>query len=141
MSYLLDTNVLSELRKPVRKSNPGVTSWVADHNPSEMHISVITIFEIELCIRQVKRRDPHQAELLENWLEQAVLPSFAGRILAVDIPIARLAAQLHVPDPRPERDTLIGATARVNQLSIVTRNIRDFSPLGVDLINPWTEVH
>lgn len=141
MSYLLDTNVVSELRKPQRTSNRGVRRWVAARRPSDLYLSVITVLEIELGISRLGRRDPAQAQRLQIWLEEDLLAVFAGRILPVDVPVARRAARLHVPDPRPERDALIAATAVAHDLSIVTRNVSDFPSLNVPVINPWDDPH
>lgn len=137
MSYLLDTNVMSELRKSARRADPAVRSWVAARSPDDLHLSVITLLEIELGIAKVRRRDDQQANRLQAWLEDEVLSVFAGRILPVDLAVARRAAVIHVPDPRPERDALIGATAAAHGLTVVTRNVADFTPMGVALINPF----
>lgn len=138
MTYLLDTNVVSELRKPERRADPGVRDWVAARAGSDLHLSVITILEVEVGIARLARRDVAQARLLQTWLDNELLDAFARRILAVDVAVARRAARLHVPDPRPERDTLIAATAAVHGLTVVTRNTRDFDSLGVAVVNPWS---
>lgn len=137
MSYLLDTNVVSELRKSEARANPRVRSWVAARVPSDLYLSAITVLEIELGIARVARRDADQSERLQAWLDNELLDVFARRILPVDVSVARFAARLHVPDPRPERDALIAATAAVNGLTVVTRNVRDFSGLGVAIVDPW----
>lgn len=137
MSWLLDTNVVSELRKSSRRGDPAVRAWIGSRHPSELHLSSITVLEIELGIRRLARRDPEQAGRLQRWLDEDLLEVFSGRILPIDVAVARRAAQMHVPDPRPERDALIAATAAAHGLSIVSRNIRDFMPLGVPVINPW----
>lgn len=138
MSYLLDTNVISELRKPPRRADAGVRAWVVDRAPSDLYLSAITVLEVEVGIGRVARRDPAQGARLQAWLNDELLDSFAGRILSVDVPVARRAARLHVPDPRPERDALIAATAAVHGLAIVTRNVRDFSSLDIAIVNPWS---
>lgn len=137
MTYLLDTNVISELRKSSRVANPSVRAWVAARRPSELYLSVITVMEIEIGIGRVERRDSVQGKRLRSWLEDEVLDVFAGRILDLDLASARRAAQAHVPDPRPERDTMIAATASEHGMTVVTRNTKDFSLLGVPTIDPW----
>lgn len=139
MSHLLDTNVISELRKSARRADAGVRSWVAQRDPSALYISVITVLEIELGIARLAQRDPAQAGPLQAWFDEDLLEAFVRRILPVDARVARRAARLHVPDPRPERDALIAATAAVNGLAVVTRNVRDFEALEVAVINPWSE--
>lgn len=139
MSHLLDTNVISELRKPERRADVGVRAWVAARVSSDLYLSVITVLEVEIGIRRLARRDPAQAGRLQTWLDEGLLDAFAGRILPVDVPVARRAARLHVPDPRPERDALIAATAAVHGLTVVTRNIKDFESLDVAVVDPWGE--
>ena len=137
MSFLLDTNVVSELRRSRRQADPGLLRWVSARRPSDLYLSVVTVLEIELGIARLGRRDVAQAQRLQAWLEDDVLEVFDGRVLAVEIPVARRAARLHVPDPRPERDALIAATAVVHGLTVATRNVADFAPMDVALINPW----
>lgn len=138
MSYLLDTNVISELRKAERRADVRVRDWIASRAVSDLYLSAITILEIEVGIHRLARRDDAQAKRLQVWLDGAVLDAFAGRILAVDVPVVRRCAQMHVPDPRPERDALIAATAAVHGLTVVTRNMRDFETLDAAVINPWS---
>lgn len=137
--YLLDTNVISELRKvKTGKADPNVAAWIHGVSSSSLWISVISILEIEIGILRLERRDQVQAAIFRAWLEDRVVPSFAGqRTLAVDTVVARRCANLHVPDPRSERDALIAASALVHGLTVVTRNIADFEPLGVPLLDPW----
>ena len=136
--YLLDTNVISELRKAkAGKADPKVVAW-AEHVPTpSLFLSVITLLELETGVLLIERRDPAQGTILRRWLESRVLPAFSGRILAIDAPVARRCARLHVPDPRSDRDALIAATALVHDLTVVTRNVADFEPMGVRMINPW----
>jgi len=138
--YLLDTNLVSELRK-VRsgKADPGVAAWADGVDASSLFLSSITLHELELGVLLAERRDPTQGALLRHWLEQAVMPAFAGRILAVDAAVARRSAALHVPDPKPFRDGLIAATALVHSLVVVTRNLADFAAIGVPVLNPWQQ--
>jgi predicted nucleic acid-binding protein len=138
--FLLDTNLVSELRK-VRsgKANAGVATWADQVEATALFISAITLHELELGVLLMERRDPGQGARLRQWLDQAVLPAFAGRILAVDSVVAQRSAALHIPDPRPFRDGLIAATALVHSLVVVTRNLADFEATGVALLNPWQQ--
>lgn len=138
MSYLLDTNVVSELRKSPTRIDPNVAAWAAPLAIEQQFLSAITVFEVELGIRQLERRDPAQAAILWRWFDLAVLDAFDGRILPVDKDVARLASRLHLPDPRPERDGFIAATALVHGLTIATRNVTDFEPCGAAVFDPWT---
>ena len=138
MKYLLDTNVLSELRKSERTADPRVRAWVAARRPSDLFLSVITVLEIEIGIARLERRDRRQAQAIRTWLDEEVLDSFSGRLLPIDLAVARRTAHLHVPDPSPERDALIGATAIEHDLAVVTRNVPDFDGVGVAVIDPWS---
>ncbi len=137
MSYLLDTNVISELRKPAGRAAPNVRTWAQRQPTSELSISVITVMEIEIGVARLERRDSFQGDVLRKWLERDLVVAFATRILPIDLAVVRRAAAMHVPNPRPERDVLIAATALTLSLIVVTRNISDFQPLGVELLNPW----
>ena len=136
MRYLLDTNVVSELRRP--RADDAVREWIGAQPVATLAISVITVMELEIGVRRVERRDPGQGEVLRQWLEQRVLSAFRDRILPIDMEVARRASALHVPDPGPERDTLIAATAFVHGLTLATRNVTDFAPTGVPLVDPWS---
>jgi toxin FitB len=137
--YLLDTNVVSELRK-VRsgKADRHVSAWADNVHAGDLYLSVISLQELEIGILLAERRDPMQGALFRAWLDQHVLPAFDGRILPVDLAVAHRSARLHVPDPRPIRDCLIAATALVHGLVVVTRNVADFVPTGVQILNPWS---
>jgi toxin FitB len=134
--YLLDTNVISELRRPER-ADPRVRAWAAEAPVCDYFLSAVTVLEIELGALLVARRDAVYGEALRGWIDQEVLPRFEGRILAVDTAVAQRCARLHVPNPRGERDALIAATALVHGMTVVTRNVADFSPTGVPVFNPW----
>ena len=137
--FVLDTNVVSELRK-VRsgKANPGVAAWAETVSSAELFISAITIQELEHGVLLMERSDPTQGALLRAWLDQSVTAAFTNRVIAVDERVARSAAALHVPNPAPFRDALIGATALVHKMAVVTRDLKDFRRFhGVDVLNPW----
>lgn len=138
MTYLIDTNVWSELRNRGR-ADGNVKAWADAANPADLYLSAVTVFELERGVLLIERRDPEQGLRLRAWLEHQVLQPFEMRILPIDTNIARRCAALHVPDPRPERDALIAATALAHGLTVVTRNIGDFEPMGVALFNPWTQ--
>jgi toxin FitB len=136
--YLLDTNVISELRKAqTGRAYPAVTSWAKSVPVSSLFLSAISILELELGVLLVERRDRTQGALLRSWFEHRVLPAFADRILPVDTQVALRCAALHVPDPQAERDALIAATALVHGMTVATRNTQDFQITGVPLVNPW----
>jgi predicted nucleic acid-binding protein len=136
--FLLDTNVVSELRKArTGRADKNVTAWAAGASAASMFVSVITVQELEIGVMLAERRDPSQGVTLRRWFEAQVLPAFAERIIPVDTAIARRSALLHVPDPQPVRDALIAATALVHGMSVVTRNVDDFASLGADIIDPW----
>lgn len=136
--YLLDTNIVSELRKAKSaKSNKNVKAWAESVPVAGMFLSVITVLELETGILLIERRDPTQGAVLRTWLDSHVLPAFSGRILAIDTAVAQRCAKLHVPDPRADRDALIAATALVHGMTVVTRNVADFEYTGVEIFNPW----
>lgn len=136
--YLLDTNVISELRKgKSSKADKTVVAWANTVPATRLFLSVITVLEIETGILLLERRDPAQGAVLRSWLNSHLLPAFSDRILVVDTAVAQRCAKLHVPNPRSDRDAIIAATAMVHDLTVVTRNIDDFSPTGVDMLNPW----
>jgi predicted nucleic acid-binding protein len=134
--YLLDTNVLSEMRKS-GKAHPQVRRWAASVDAASLFLSVISIFEMEMGIRRMERRDRAQGSVLRSWLHTKILSAFQGRILPIDAEIAVRCAALHVPDPRSYRDSFIAATALAYDMTVVTRNITDFKAMGVALLNPW----
>jgi len=136
--FILDTNVISELRRAGQgKADENVVNWAKSVDATILYISAITVLEIETGILQIERRDPDQAKILRNWFEDHVLKAFENRILAIDEAVARRCAQLHVPNPKSERDSLIAASALVHGMTIATRNIKDFDQTGAQLFNPW----
>jgi toxin FitB len=136
--YLIDTNVLSELRKVAAgKADKKFTKWANSIDSAELYLSTISIQEIEIGILLLERKDLRQASVFRRWLEAQVLPSFEKRILSVDVSVARRSASFYVPDPRPIRDSLIAATSVVHAMTMVTRNVADFQLPGVTVLNPW----
>lgn len=134
--YLLDTNVISELRKTDR-AHPQVWKWANGVRSEDLFISVITITEIKTGILSLARRDAQQAQALETWLTQQILPTFSERILPITLPIALRCATLHAQRSGPQHDMLIAATALVHKQILVTRNTQDFSATGATVLNPW----
>jgi predicted nucleic acid-binding protein len=134
--YVLDTHVVSELRKAGR-ADSNVVAWASKVATGTLYVSAVTLLEIELGILSLERRDQPQASILRVWMQRHVLPAFEGRILAIDTAVALQCAQLHVPNRRAERDALIAATAIVHGMTVVTRNVGDFEGTGALLINPW----
>ena len=136
--FLLDTNVISELRRPER-ANRNVAAWAGSIPFANFFLSVISVLEIEVGALRLARRDPAQGTVFRAWIDGQILRRFEGRILAVDISVARHCARLHVPNPRSERDALIAATALAHGLTVVTRNTAHFASAGVALLNPWDD--
>ncbi len=138
MMYVLDTNVVSELRNVrVGKADPNVASWAENVDAAHLFVSAITIMELELGVLSIERKDAIQGAMLRAWLEQHVLPEFSGRTLPIDTVVAQRCARLNIPDKRGERDALIAATAIVHGMTVVTRNMVDFQSTGVTILNPW----
>jgi len=134
--FLLDANVLGELRL-ARTGNENVIALVDSIPRNLQFISVITLLEVEQGVLRKERQDPAQGAKLRIWLDNAVRPNFSKRILPVTETVALRCARLHVPNKKPERDALIAATALVHDLAVVTRNVKDFSPMNVAVLNPW----
>ena len=136
--FVLDTDVVSELRKVAAgKGHRQVAAWSGQVALGETFLASITIHELELGILLLERKDKRRGAILRAWIDTRVLTEFEGRILPIDVAVARRCAKLHVPDPRPMRDALIAATALVHSMTVVTRNVRGFEPMGVEILNPW----
>jgi predicted nucleic acid-binding protein len=135
---LLDTNVVSELRKVASgKADPNVVVWNETVDPAQTFISSVVLHELEIGVRLVEHNDAAAGKALRNWLENTVLTAFSGRILPLDEAAAVQAARWHVPNPKPINDAYIVATAFTRRMTLVTRNIKDFEGTGVALVNPW----
>lgn len=133
---VLDTNVISALR--VRGRNPAVESWASSIPVSDQFVTATTVAEIERGVVAKERTDPSQGAVLRRWFEEHVLVAFTDRVLPFDLAAARVLAGFRVPEHAPLDDALIAAVAGAAQMTVVTRNIRHFEPLGVACIDPWT---
>ena len=136
MKFLLDTNVISEIRKRDR-TNPNVARWVARTPVTDMGTSVLVLAEIRHGIELLRRRDPEQAKSYDRWFSQ-MRAELADRVLPVDEPIAETWALLGIPNPLPPIDALLAATAKVHRLTLVTRNVAQVAATGVSLLDPFT---
>lgn len=136
--FLLDTNVISELRKAkTDRIDKNVATWANHVSTATLFVSVITLLELELGVLLLERRDAPQGAILRIWFNDHVLPAFSGRTLEINTAVARRCAALHVPNRRSDRDALIAATALVHGMTVITRNVSDFAPTGVEIVNPW----
>ena len=134
--FVLDTNVISELRQGKPQPSVQVRNWAANQPSSKLYLSAITILELEIGIRALERRTPPQGSALRAWLAGVRL-AFAGRVLAFTETTAPVCAALHVPDRRSDRDAMIAASALEHGFAVVTRNVADYADTGVKLVNPW----
>lgn len=138
MKYLLDTNVVSELRKVGDgKADANLTTWIARQDARDLFVSAITILELERGILSIQRRDATQGARLRDWMDSRVRPEFAERVLPIDDAVATRCAHLHIPDRRNEADALTAATALVHGLTVATRNVQDFDGTGAIIVDPW----
>jgi predicted nucleic acid-binding protein len=136
---LLDTNVVSELRKVHSgKTDRAFIQWESQVDASELYLSSATIHEMEFGVLLLEKKDPRQGKILRDWLDQNVLTTFEGRILPIDVAVARRSGYLQSIETRPNMDALIAATAYVHDMPVVTRNVAHFKHMGVRLINPWS---
>lgn len=136
--YLLDTNLVSELRKmKAGRADPGVSAWVRATDPDTTFVSTITLLELEAGVVAAEQRDPAKGGMLRHWFESAVLPVFERHTLVVDAAVARQCAAYRGRHQGDLADALIAATAYVHRLAVVTRNVRDFEAFGVRVLNPW----
>ena len=136
--FLLDTNIISESRKlGSSRIDPRAARWFDQIDLEETFVSAMTIFELELGVRQMERRDAKQGSALRHWLDDQILPTYENRTLPLSRDIALICAGLHIPDPKSERDAWIAATAIDAKLTLASRNLADFAGMGVELINPF----
>lgn len=136
--YLLDTNIISELRLIAKgRANPKLTQWARTCHSDDFFTSVVVLMELQKGILNKQRKDPKQAKVLKNWYDTIILPMFEGRILSIDNHTANICACLHIPNPAPENDAWIASTAIQHNLTLVTRNTKDFDIPQLSLLNPF----
>jgi len=134
--YLLDTNVISELRHGKAKPSAAVRAWAARQPINELYLSAVTVLEMEIGAARMERKDAAQGRVLRAW-NTKVAEAFASRVLAFTETTARACAPLHVPDPKSFRDSMIAATALEHRFTVVTHNVKDFAYRGFPVIDPW----
>ena len=138
--FILDTNVVSELRQTrTRKPHPRVAAWAQSVDRADLYTTSVTILELEIGVVLKRRHDAAQAAIFRTWLDERVFPAFAGRILEFDAEAAQQCAALHVQATPPYRDALIAGIALSRRFTVGTRNVRDFQPMGVAVLNPWED--
>ena len=136
--YIVDTNVISELRKANSgRADPAVVGWANSVVPTDLFLSAVAIFELEMGILKIAGRNDDHYRRLSAWFSGHIMSTFANRILPIDENVALLFARIMTPRTRPYRDALIAATAQHHGYAVVTRNIRDFIELPMRAINPW----
>lgn len=136
--FLLDTHVVSELRKAgTSNADENLSQWASAVESGYLYLSSISVVELAIGLLRVECRDKRQGKVLRSWLANRVLPAFDGRVLPFDLAAAERCARFHVPDPRSNRGSFIAAIAQVHKLTVETRSIQDFEPLGVPLLNSW----
>lgn len=137
--YVLDTNLVSEIRKVPAKKNPAVQRWLEQQYSDQLFITSVTVYELEVGVQRLARKDSAQAVLIGDWLHGTLLPGFEGRVLDLDLESSLIAATYQVPDPRPSADCFIAAITQRHHMKLVTRNTKDFLATNIPLINPWNE--
>lgn len=136
--YLLDTNIISEMRKVKQgKADNVFTEWLAQVDVDKFYISVVSVMELERGVLRIENKDAKQGEILRNWLDKLLVQMFSGRVLDINHQTAIICANLHVPNKSPENDSWIAATAIQHNLTLITRNTKDFKHANVKLFNPF----
>lgn len=136
----MDTNVISEFRKiNSGKANQNVIRYFSEVSPDDIYMSVITFYEFEKGIKQIELRDKVQGAVLRDWMQNHVIKYWGANILPIGRDVATVCADLHVPDPKSLSDSFIAATAMVHNLTLVTRNVKDFESIDVSIVNPWMD--
>lgn len=136
--YLLDTNIVSESRKlGTSRIDPNAAQWLSEIDAETTFVSAMTIFELEIGVQQMERRDAKQGAALRRWFDDQVMTNYEYRTLPLTRAVALICAGLHIPDTKSERDAWIAATAIDARLTLVSRNVADFANMGVGLINPF----